>query len=35
MLKDHKFWVGFIVGIVAYLVWLKFSSKKLGGGGSA
>lgn len=32
MLKDHKFWVGFIVGIVAYLVWLKFASKKMGGG---
>ena len=32
MLKDHKFWVGFIVGIVAYLVWVKFASKKMGGG---
>lgn len=31
MVKDHRFWVGFIVGIVAYLVWLKFASKKMGG----
>lgn len=32
MVKDHKFWVGFIVGIVAYLVWMKFAAKKMGGG---
>jgi hypothetical protein len=32
MVKDHKFWVGFIAGIVAYLLYVKFASKKLGGG---
>jgi hypothetical protein len=32
MLKDHKFWAGFVIGIVAYLLYTKFASKKLGGG---
>jgi hypothetical protein len=32
MLKDHKFWVGFAVGVVAYLAYMKFAAKKLGGG---
>jgi hypothetical protein len=32
MLKDHKFWVGFVVGIVAYLVYTRYASKKMGGG---
>lgn len=31
MVKDHRFWVGFVVGIVAYLVYMKFAAKKLGG----
>jgi hypothetical protein len=31
MVKDHKFWVGFVAGIVVYLVWMKFASKKMGG----
>jgi len=31
MLKDHKFWAGFIVGIIAYLLWVKFAAKKMGG----
>ena len=33
MLKDTKFWVGFIVGIVVYLAYMKFAAKKMGGGG--
>jgi hypothetical protein len=32
-LTDGKFWIGFLVGIVAYLVWMKFASKKMGGAG--
>lgn len=31
MLKDHKFWAGFLVGIVAYLVYTHFMAKKSGG----
>jgi hypothetical protein len=32
MVKDHKFWVGFVAGIVAYVLYTKFAAKKLGGG---
>jgi hypothetical protein len=31
MLKGHQFWVGFLVGIVAYLLYVKFAAKKMGG----
>jgi hypothetical protein len=30
IVKDGKFWIGFIVGIVAYLVYMKFATKKMG-----
>lgn len=32
MLKDHKFWVGFAVGIVAYLVYTHYMARKATGG---
>jgi hypothetical protein len=32
MLKDSRFWIGFLVGVVAYLAYGKFAAKKLGGG---
>jgi hypothetical protein len=31
MLKSQQFWIGFIVGIVAYLLYVKFAAKKMGG----
>jgi len=31
MLKDTKFWVGFVVGIVAYLVYMNFVGRKAKG----
>lgn len=31
MVKDHRFWAGFVVGIVAYLLYMRFAAKKLGG----
>lgn len=31
MIKTHNFWIGFVVGIVAYLLYVKFAAKKMGG----
>jgi hypothetical protein len=33
MLKSQQFWIGFVIGIVAYLLYVKFAAKKMGGGG--
>lgn len=30
MIKDHRFWVGFVAGIVAYLVYTHYMAKKAG-----
>lgn len=32
MLKDHKFWVGFVAGIVAYLIYTHYMARKSTGG---
>jgi hypothetical protein len=31
VLREGKFWFGFLVGIVAYLVYTNMVAKKLGG----
>lgn len=31
MLKSQQFWIGFVIGIVAYLLYVKFAAKKMGG----
>jgi hypothetical protein len=31
MVKDHKFWVGFVAGIVAYLVYTNYVAKRMKG----
>jgi hypothetical protein len=33
MVKSHQFWVGFVLGIVAYLAYVHVVAKKMGGGG--
>ena len=34
MIKDHKFWVGVVVGVIAYYVYANHVRKGLGGGGA-
>lgn len=34
MIKDHKFWVGVVVGVIAYYVYANHVRKGMGGGGA-
>jgi hypothetical protein len=31
MVKDHRFWVGFVVGIIAYFVYMNYVGRKTKG----